>query len=588
MMRPLVALLSLLSVPVLADVHVDAFTNLVLGRQAEIGARMFGITAFEGFPAVVADRDYRAAVAALRPGIFRFGGNVAWFAPKEDDPSWYETEEALRQFRETLLFGARYPFGRFPAVYREMGAEAMFSFGDPPPYLRRGGTSHPADFDRWAEHCVGLLSLWKRCDPDLRLVQVWNEPNATWFRDPRTEEEGVTATSLHIEMANKVATAIKQRFPEMQVGGPVLCWPPAWPPAQQGMKPWYTWDMWTVPWLQQTKDTMDFFDFHVYDVSAADFAVQVEMLANQALLTVGRDLPIWITESNTNLTPEEIGDPRAIWLKRLLPYERLLLRGMLPQADKVAGNLYHDLHAKNHTLLPRGADDPDPLYRLLWILRDLRGLRVVADSDDPDLLCYATLEEDRVTVVLFNDSEQDKVVPLTVSMPCGYWTGPTVRGIGEGGEGSCDRIAIEADLARDGNRAGGRVRLPAFATASVSFLLDRFAIPPRSRLVREHFGDRTLQFVTQERPARTAIAVPAAGVSRTRLRLGLLGAEGDERLSLSLNGAELPVRATALQEIELQGGAVQASNVVELSLAQPADNPRLALGFASIVTEVDR
>lgn len=571
-----------------AQVQVDAHTNLVLGEETQISSRMFGITAFEGFPSVVADRDYRAAVAALRPGVFRFGGSVSWFCPNEYDPSWYGTDDALRQFGQTLLFGATYPFGRFLPVVRELGAEPMFSLGAPPEYLTQPETSNPSDFDRWAEYCAAFVGLWKRCDPTLRLVQIWNEPNASWFRDPRTKQEGVTATSLHIEMANKVATAIKERFPGVRIGGPVLCWPPSWPAAQQGMAPWYTWNMWTVPWLQETKETIDFFDFHVYDVLAPDFAVQAEMVANQAWVTQGRPLPIWITESNTNLTEEERTDPRAICEKRLLPYERLLLRGMLPQTDKVAGNLYHDLHAKNHTLLPRAADDPDPMYWLLWILRDLRGLRVVAESADPDVVSYATVEEDRVTVVLFNDSPQEKTVPLSVNMPCGYWTGPTVRAIGPGPEGTCQKLEVSVQLTRDGSKASGPVVLPGFATASISFLRDTFSAPPRQRVVQEYFGDRTLQFLTAAAPVRVTIAVPTVQQARARLRLGLLGTTGQEQLKVTLNGNELPVRATAFQELELKAESVAASNVVELQLMQETDNPRLALGFCSIVTEVDR
>ena len=40
---------------------------------------------------MVADFDYRARVMALRPGCFRFAGNVAWCSPKVYAPAWYET-----------------------------------------------------------------------------------------------------------------------------------------------------------------------------------------------------------------------------------------------------------------------------------------------------------------------------------------------------------------------------------------------------------------------------------------------------------------------------------------------------------------
>lgn len=310
-----------------ATISVDSNTAVVLGRQPEISSRLFGITAFEGFPWVVGNPDYRARIQALRAGVFRFGGAMSWFAPEQYDPAWYDTPEAARQFQQTLLHGARYPYGRFLPVVREMSAESMVSLGNPPPYLALGDSGNPTDFDQWAAMCAGYVGLWRRFDPGLRLVQVWNEPNATWFRDPRVKP-GFSEAALHIEMANKVSQAIKARFPDVQVGGPVLCWPPSWPASQTGMKPWYTWDLWTLPWLKGTRETVDFFDFHVYNVSPDDLQVQCEMVAAAARAIQGRDLPLWTTESNYELSAEDRADPAMVWAKRVLPYERLLLHGM--------------------------------------------------------------------------------------------------------------------------------------------------------------------------------------------------------------------------------------------------------------------
>lgn len=568
-------------------VTVDATTRVVLGNQDRLDADLFGVTAFEGFPRVVADYDYRARVAALRPGCFRFGGNVAWFAPKTYDPAWYDSVRARTEFQTALLFGARYPFGRFAPVVRALGAEPMVSLGGPPPYLVQPGTRHPSDFDKWARYCVGFIDLWKRFDPQLRLVQIWNEPNASWYKDPRAGDQGTTAAELHLEMANAVAHALKARWPRLQVGGPVLCWPPAWPPGQKGKPPWYTWDTWTLPWLEKTKDTVDFFDFHVYDVAPDDFAVQTEMVYNQALLTQHRPLPVWITESNYNLTPAEQKDPAAIWHKRFLPYERLLFLGILPQADKVAGNLYHDLHAKRHTLLPRSASDPDPMYYLLWILRDLRGLRVVADSTDPTLLAFATMEEDRVTVVVFNDTENPRRVSLAVRMPTGYWTGPYVRAVGQSAQGACELPSLRSHFTRHGGRAVGSVRLGPRTTVSLNFRMQNFGRTHATRFYREFFGDQTREFLRPDRPVTIALRLPKLTGGSVWLRVGLLGPAGGEALHATLNGVPIPLEPTSLQEIPLDKTTLQPLNTLRIELEQPADNPRLALGFASLVVQTE-
>ncbi|MBI2297769.1 MAG: hypothetical protein HYU66_02240 [Armatimonadetes bacterium] len=565
-----------------AGVTLDASVGIQLGDQTDVSARLFGITAFEGFPNVVADADYRAKVAALRPGMFRFGGNLDWCAPPAYDPAWFDGDEALQRITQTLLFGDKYAFGRFAPVIRQMGAEPVFSFAAPAAYLCYEKTNRPADFDQWAAYCAGYVALWKRFDPQLRAVQTWNEPNADWFQDPRGKEHG--AAALHIDMANRVARAVKARFPEMLVGGPVLCWPPAWPADQQGQQPWYTWQMWTVPWLEQTRETIDFYDFHSYNVSPEDFAVQTEMLVNEAERIQGRRIPVWITESNYDVPEAELADPKAIWTKRMLPYERYLLRGILPQADKVAVNLVHDLHARHFTILPRGADDPDPMYQLLWILRDLRGARVLADSDDPDVLSFATVEEDRVTLVLFNDSATAKDVPLSLTLPTGYFTGPVVRAIGEGADGTPQRIAVAPKLERTPNTAHGTVPLPPRATASLSFRMMNFGAPARRRVTHEWFGDRTLQFLQPGAPVRFIIRATPDAKASWALRLGLLGPAVGDGVGVTFNGRPLEATATALQDLAVPADAVKAENVVEVT-GQPAQvNPRLAVGFAALVS----
>lgn len=561
-----------------ASVVVDVATAVSLNGHEEISSNLFGITAFEGFPSVVADRDRRGEVAALRPGCFRFPGSLSWFAPKDYDPGWYGSPDAVRAFEQTLLHGARYPLGRFLPIVRQMDAEPMISLGSPPAYLRYEETPNPSDFDRWAETCAAFVGLWREFDPHLRLVQVWNEPNANWYKDPRVSDHGKGTSMLHIEMANKVATAIKSRFPDILVGGPVLCWPPGWPPAQKGKPPWYTWHEWTLPWLEHTKDTIDFFDFHDYYAQPAELTVQVEMLVNAALRIQGRRLPVWITESNAGLgsMPAE-----RMWRDRVLPYERVLLRCFLPQADKIAGNLYHDLSARAHSLWAGP-------HHLLWILRDLRGTRVVADCDDADVVSYATVEDDRATIILFNDSEETKDVGLKVGMPCGWWTGPAIRAIGEGADGRCARIPIEHEIERVANHnAGGAVSLPPYATVSISFRMDRFSVPKRLRRIDEHFGDRTVELIRDE-PIVVAIDLSAEEVTQASLRIGLLGPEDGDRIAARLNGNPLAVKPVPLQDIVVQEGQLQRTNRLEVYLEAPTENAKLALGFASIVLRSTR
>jgi hypothetical protein len=566
-----------------ASVTVDAGTRVVLGQQDQITSKLFGVTAFEGFSQVVSDADYQARLAALRPGAIRLPGVVSWISPPAFDPGYFESPEAQDLFEHCMLYGDRYPLGRFGPVARHMGADVMVSLGGTPSYLAYEGSNRPADFDRWAQYCAGYVALWKRFDPELRLVQVWNEPNADWWKDPRASQPGATEATLHIAMANRVSGAIKARFPDVQVGGPVLCWPPGWPPDKLGDDHWWTWKRWTLPWLEGTRDTVDFYDFHVYDVPADDFAVQTEMLVNAAWRIQGRRLPVWVTESGVTLAEGELNDAAASWTQRVLPYERLLLRGMLPQADKLAGNLMHDLHARLFSLLPADADHPAPIYWLLWVLRDLRGRRIVADASDPDLVSFATVEDDRTTLVLFNDSPRARKVNVAATLPSGWWTGPEVRAIGEGPDGGLARLDVACALEHQAPGAVGTVDLPARATVSINLRSAWWPHPEATRAISEHFGDQNVVMLSPDAPVVVHIPVPDLGDGTAMLRLGLLGPEAGDQVRVRFNGEALPVRPVAVQEVAVEATRVRANNTVEVSLGAPTQNAKLALGFASVV-----
>jgi len=562
-------------------ITIDANTAVYLGDQGNVSADLFGLTAFEGFPGVVRDPDYRAKLAALRPGTIRVSANVKWYFGDENPDGPPNLDAADGIFSSVLLFGNRYPTGRFLPVMRQIGVRPMGSLGGVPKALAVEPTGAPSDFNRWAEYCEAMVALFKRHDPDFDLVQIWNEPNASWFNDPRAKEAG-GAHQVHIAMANAVGQRLKARWPELQVGGPVLCWPPAWPANQTGQRPWYTWAQWAVPWLEQTKDTVDFYDFHVYDVPPDMFATQVEMLTNQAELSQGRRLPIWITESNYRVPDAELDDPNAIWTKRLLPYARFLLHGVIPQADKVAGNLWHDLHAKSWTLLPRSGDDPAPAYWLLWIFRDLRGQRVLSLSDDPTLPVVATMEEDAVNLLVFNDSDTPQRAAFTLNMPCSYWTGPYVRGL-SAEDGVVGPHPVEMTIERVANKnAKGTVDLPPHGFAAIQFRMDRFGKAGKSIRTVETFGDRTLAFLKPGETVTVTIPKPEGELTKPRLRVGILGAEDGNTLRAEFNGQPVSVGHGAWQEIAVPALADQ--NVLKVTAAGQA-NPRLALGFAAVVAE---
>ncbi|MEI6499661.1 MAG: hypothetical protein WCP21_01400, partial [Armatimonadota bacterium] len=193
-----------------------------------------------------------------------------------------------------------------------------------------------------------------------------------------------------------------------------------------------------------------------------------------------------------------------------------------------------------------------------------------------------------VTLVAFNDSAQTKSVAIEAALPGGWWTGPDVRSIGPDEKGRCQRLKLPLECKHEGGKAVGTLQLPAYATASVNFRLDSFAQPGRTLARQESFGDRTLQFLKGTEPVAVTIAGPKTAPARAWLRVGLLGVQPEDKVTANLNGIAIPLQPTALQEIPLDLGALKETNQLEVKLAQPSTNSRLALGFAALIFETVR
>jgi len=580
-----------------ATVTVDTTRSLDLDGT-QIKPTLFGITAFEGFPSVLWDVGFRAQIEACRFGAFRFPAALGWCCPDRDDLSWYGTDAAVATFCQRPLLGDRYMYGRFLPVVRALGAEPLPCLSGPPGWMvGEGPVPLPRDWDQWARHCAEYLKLWRKFDPDLKYVQVWNEPNANFWKDEAACAAHGGYGGLYADFFNATVQGIRAVHPDLQALGPVLCWPPAWPRAQTGKHPWYTWEEFTRPYLERTKATADFFDFHAYDVTPADTIVQTSILyAHTLKLRPGRPLKSWITESNyvLNCEPEEWNDLQAEWTRRALPYERFLLT-LLDHQDLFEGNLYHDLQGGGRWCLFNRRGQETGTYGVFWILRNLRGRRVVTGCDDPDLRVAAGVEPERLTLIAFNDSDVAKPLRIQGRKPGGHYCAfygaqslqpppapdqPAGRGsLPAQWEGQNEGFTITAELPPRSTGAFYVYPIPAFPQYGVV-------------QVRQYFGDRVREFLPGKE-ARVVVTLElseeALGkAAQVSLRVGLMAPEAGEVYRVRINGEDRPLEPTALQEIPAEGLLHAGANTVEITARGAESNPARALGFVSAVVRKEK
>jgi xylan 1,4-beta-xylosidase len=103
----------------------------------------------------------------------------------------------------------------------EVGSQIVYRLGESIEHTKRQYWVHPpADPARWAAICVGIIRHYNEGWADgfrhrIRYWEIWNEPDVRPQMWTGTDEQ-------FFELFTVTARAIKQRFPDVKVGGPAV------------------------------------------------------------------------------------------------------------------------------------------------------------------------------------------------------------------------------------------------------------------------------------------------------------------------------------------------------------------------------
>lgn len=606
-MRPCLVVFVLLLVTTSAfaatpvKITVDADTAYALDGETQIPKAVFGLTAYEG-ATTPAQPDYQPILREAGIGCLGFPGVVSWCAPGEMPADgvagierWYASDEALHEITDAEpLNGSRYMYGRILPACRKLGIEPMIYILGGPEWVM-GEYGIPRDNALYGAVAANYVALLRRIDPELRWVHLLNESNSSWFNAHKSGTD-------YAEMFRVVAAAIKEKNPGILVGGPVTCWPPAWPPVQLGMPNWYTWDEWTMPLIAGAGEQLDFFDFHYYGLSVGVAAEEVQTVANAIALQRGRRVPVAITECGSapgEITAEEWADTGRHYMIKTLGMERLLMM-YLDRPATVMTVQMHDLSAMAGSYLAeflKGADPYDqyPTYWLYPIWGQFRGTRLAARVEPERVRAMAALNGDEVVVMAFNDAPVARDVEVELAAPGhpGAMLPTAAR---------WRNLFLDHQANKLVRRSGGgpRFKMPPYSTYAV-----RFCMPDDWQIIRaaerhEFMGDAVMQeFEAVGDGKEIAVTVPPDSLRDARsasVRVGLLGSKtGDQVvLTVGVEGHRL-LAGTYFQEVPLHALPAAGRNVLRFDLqgrhgtigqrdGSGAEN-RLRVSSASLVLE---
>ncbi|MDB6109342.1 MAG: uncharacterized protein JWR69_1092 [Pedosphaera sp.] len=596
------------------EVVVDVRNAYRINGHDQVQSNDFGVTAYQGATRPVTPTG-AAIIKQAGLTVLGFPGNIAWCAPAkkpadgaEGIARWYASDEAKQMIRDRPLNGDRYEYGRILPACRQNGVEPMVYLLGGPDWIL-GPEGIPNDDNLYTALIVGYVGLLRQFDPHLRLFHLDNEPNAHWWKANKSGQD-------YGRLFNVVAKALHAKYPDLLLGGPVLLWPPAFPPNQPGQPNWYTWPQWTIPFLDTALDQSDFFDFHHYDSESREnrreyieSALEEVNLISNEMSRRGKLKPVAITECGLALTEEDWQDPAKHYRRRTYPWAHFLI-SLLERPDKVMTVQMHDLSAVAGQWYKFLADDPDgfsmsetidpkklqtqpPTYWLYWLFRHTRGTRLVATAGNAlNLTLFATRQHlrdgDEAAVFMVNDRDTPR--PNNVIF-LGAPASAVVR---------WERLYLSTST-NEVVHESGTGTIPAMPPRSL--LVAWVAVPAETPLhpVQERselLGETVLQEFPEpgspgaDRPDATVtipVVIPPAallGATSVGVSVGTQGNASQDKLTMVFDGQSYPLKGGVyFQEVPLRSLPTAGQHEVRFNLNHREGSHRLRISCITLKIE---
>lgn len=282
--------------------------------EAKTNDLSFGLNAYQGFRVGnLEDQAYQQNLSFMSPGIVRFhNGGMMEDSSTTDGVMDYASQTWDKKKLVNGLVASYDAFG-------EQQPERMINIPTWPDWMdvNKDGFLDSNQYDNYAKLCADLVKIVNQeYDFNVKYWEITNEKDDHYFTHFRASggwgglKDSTQPDHLNelITIYNKVAIAMKEVDPTIQVGGPGL--------ARSDLQPFY------VPFIQGTVDNLDFFTYHYYASGSASTSDQDIYEATNAIgdytatmvkilkeASPNREIPVMLGEYNISWT-WETRDPR--------------------------------------------------------------------------------------------------------------------------------------------------------------------------------------------------------------------------------------------------------------------------------------
>ena len=219
--------------------------------------------------------------------------------------------------------------------------------------------------------------------------KAWNDPTQFTFMP------GKLGGEMYARFFNAAATGLRETNPHVKIGGMSS--------GVFGEDFFSQLTNYVAPFLEQSRDHIDFLTEHHYTTYPAAVAASYEVVTAWSLAKHGKRWPIWNTETN-DLDDVAPGDRRsAEAAKAFTDFNRAyynyrdILELIRHSRDKAAGRALHALWSG-------GWFKNDGEFLMYKHTADLRGTLVFTAADEPSLPVVAVNENGRIVLFALNDS----------------------------------------------------------------------------------------------------------------------------------------------------------------------------------------
>jgi len=330
---------------------------------------------------------------------------------------------------------------------------------------------------------------------------------------------------------------------------------------------WEAWRRLIQPTIDKNHEWMDAIHEHHYGGDSRRVAASYEVAYAYALGKYGKRLDFWNTEAGGHLDPQQPGNvPSANQgddRTKAIAAMTYLLRDV---SYILARNPDKGIHRAAHQPQSNGGDKI-----AFQLLKPLRGRLIQAESRIPGVWCAAASEGATLTILLFNDNNSPKDVPVRVTAPEGtQLAGLVERRAVEQPEPPYLRVE-ETEHKADGKEAALTLSLDKKNAVVLVCQLTGVPTFPHA-MVRTQFVSPEILLTPKDGVLESRISVPAESLPPDAPAILRIVAEDlGKSPTIQLNGTLIQTGQPDLPiwDIPLPSGTIAEKNVLQIQTQAP-------------------